>query len=148
MNLPACLSAPIFAPMVIALCCGQHRPSRILQSAAAVWMNEVELVMTLWKICVLTVFAIPISAWEFTEWCHVHAASKYPLVDGRIVNRTDYRRWGGVPATRLTIQTADGKVQVMAKETRHNTDRDSELVQFHYSGDPGREVFIEGGESP
>jgi len=101
-----------------------------------------------WKLAWLTIFAIPLGGWQFVEWWHARQALAYPLVAGRVVKRTEYRRWGGIPAGRLTIDSADATAHVVAEVANYEMERTPDVVRFHYSGDPSREVFLEGEDNP
>jgi hypothetical protein len=104
--------------------------------------------MTIWKLTWVTIFAIPLGGWQFVEWWHAHQAQRYPLVEGRVIERTEFRRWGGIPAGRLTIRSSAVAGDVVAEVAKYAMEQIPDDVRFHYSGDPTREVFVEGERNP
>ena len=104
--------------------------------------------MSLGKTIVITIFAVPLGAWQFSEWWHARSELRHPLVEGRVIQRTEYRRWGGIPAGRLSIALPDAKTHVVAEVAKYEMERIPDHVRFHYSGDSSREVFLEGEANP
>lgn len=101
-----------------------------------------------WKLLLILPFAIGIAINDTVEFIHILGAGDSPIVDGRIVSREEYRRWGGTPAGKLTIQIADTETIVVARTNRAAMSELPDEVRFQYTGDPDREVFIEGEEHP
>jgi hypothetical protein len=100
------------------------------------------------RLLVLLVFAVPLAVWFTAEWLHVAAAGGSPVVEGEVVRREETRRLGGIPAGQLTIRI-DGTDTLVTADTNRDAVRDlPDRVRFHYTGDPGREVFVEGEENP
>jgi hypothetical protein len=104
--------------------------------------------VTIWKLTWITIFAIPLGGWQFAEWWHAHQAKRYPLVEGHVINRTEFRRWGGIPAGRLTIRSSAVAGDVVAEVPKYAMEQIPDDVRFHYSGDPTREVYLEGESNP
>lgn len=82
------------------------------------------------------------------EHGHILGAGNAPLVEGQIVQREQTRRWGGIPAGKVTVRLLDEDVVVSAITLRSDMQKLPERVCFRYTGDPNREVFIEGEENP
>lgn len=101
-----------------------------------------------WKLIFVLPFAIGIAAGETVEYIHILGAVDAPIVEGTIVRREEFRRWGGVPAGKLTIELADQEVSVIARTNKEAMKKLPDKVRFQYTGDPEREVFIEGEEHP
>jgi hypothetical protein len=100
------------------------------------------------KAMFVLVFAILIGAVNFAEWLPIFAGRNAPIVTGTIVARQPIQRYGGVPGVDFTIRLAPG-VEVHALGGRYLMEKVPEQVQFRYSGDPTREVFLfEHEENP
>jgi len=97
---------------------------------------------------VLFVFATPLGFWYLAEAIHAWQSMKSPKVEGTVLTREEYRRFGGIPAGRLTIRLEDTNTVVTALVAKSALERFGTRVRFHYTGDPTREVFLEGEEDP
>jgi hypothetical protein len=96
---------------------------------------------------VLFAFAIPLGAIYFAECIHRWTASKYPIVEGTVVNREATHRWG-IPGGRFSIQLVATNILVFARVSKTALANAPSRVQFHFSGDPTRQVFLEGEDNP
>jgi hypothetical protein len=94
------------------------------------------------------VICVPLGAMLFGEWLHMWTARNYPLVEGTIIHREPFSRFGGIPAGRLSIRIAHTDTIVIAEVNKTAMENFPNGVRFHYSGNPAREVFLEGEENP
>jgi hypothetical protein len=101
-----------------------------------------------WKLLVILPFAIWIAATNTAEYLHIRGAGEAPVVEGDIINRAEYRHSGGIPGGKLTIQIVGQPATVTAITNKDAMKSLPQRVRFHYTGDPSREVFIEGEENP
>jgi hypothetical protein len=101
-----------------------------------------------WKLLFALPFFIGIAIWESAECIHILDAGDAPVVEGIIVEREEFRRWGGIPAGKLTVELAGETTTVIARTNKTAMEELPERVRFQYTGDPKREVFIEGEENP
>jgi hypothetical protein len=69
-------------------------------------------------------------------------------VEGTVLSKEEYCRFGGIPAGRVKIQIAETNAVVIALVNRSVLERLGQQVRFHYTGDPVEEVFLEGEEDP
>jgi hypothetical protein len=101
-----------------------------------------------WKLIVVFPFAIWIAVTHTSEYLHLRGAMDSPIVEGDIISRQKTRRSGGIPAGQLTIQIVGEKTTVTAITNLDDMKKLPRRVRFHFTGDPNREVFIEGEEHP
>ena len=100
------------------------------------------------KLIFILPFAIGIAAWETRESLHLWGALAAPIVEGDVIRREQFRRFGGILAGRLSIRIV-GTDTVVIAETNGQAIRELPArVRFRYTGDRGREVFVEGEEHP
>ena len=106
--------------------------------------------MGLPRLVLLTFAAVTvvIAVWHTAEAWHVLGATRSPLVAGEVIRREPWRRFGRVPAGRLSIRILGSDTVVVAETDRTALEGLPHRVRFHYTGDPGREVFVEGEEQP
>jgi hypothetical protein len=98
------------------------------------------------KMIFILPFAMGIAVWETHEFVHLCGAMGATVVEGDVIRRQEFRRFGGIPAGRLSIRIV-GTDTVVIVETNKQAMRDlPERVRFRYTGDPKREVFVEGEE--
>ena len=97
---------------------------------------------------VIFIFATPLGIWYLAEAVHAWSAMSSPQVDGIVLARAEDRRFGGIPAGRMTIKIENTDIVVTARVNRAALDRFGKRVRFHYTGDPTREVFLDGEEDP
>ena len=100
------------------------------------------------KLIFVLPFAIGIAAWETQEFLHAWRAQGAPIVEGDVIKREEFRRFGGIPAGRLSIRIVGSDALVIAETNKAAMQALPERVRFHYTGDPDREVFVEGEEHP
>jgi hypothetical protein len=100
------------------------------------------------KLIVALPFAIGIAAWHTQEYLHLRGALGAPVVDGVVIRREEFRRFGGIPAGRLSIRIVGTDTVVIAETNKQSMQTLPGRVRFHYTGDPGREVFVEGEGHP
>jgi hypothetical protein len=93
-------------------------------------------------------FVIGIAIAESIEYAHILGAGNAPIVAGDIIRRAWFQRWGGIPGAELTIKLVEQDVTVIAHTNKDDMQNLPQRVRFQYTGDPGREVFIEGEEHP
>ena len=102
-----------------------------------------------WPILVvISLFAFPLGGAEFVKLVEIWRVRSAPLVQGKVLQREEIRKWGGIPATRLTIKVTNSEDTVTAVMPNHTAETFGGLVQFHYSGDPGQTVHLEGEDNP
>jgi len=97
---------------------------------------------------VIFIFAMPLGGWYLAEAIHAWSGMNGPQVDGIVLKREEYRRFGGIPAGRVTIKIENTETVVTAEVNRAALERFGKRVRFHYTGDPTREVFLDGEENP
>jgi hypothetical protein len=100
------------------------------------------------KLIVTLPFAIAIAAWQTQEYVHLRGALGTPVVDGDVIRREEFRRFGGIPAGRLSIRIVGTDTIVIAETNKQKMQELPGRVRFHYTGDPSREVFVEGEGHP
>ena len=82
------------------------------------------------------------------EAFHVFAVRNAPVVTGRVLSREPIREFS-VPRVDFTIQIEGTETLVHAHTQRYLIAKIPDTVQFHYNGDPNREVFLfEHEENP
>jgi hypothetical protein len=102
-----------------------------------------------WPILVvISVFALPLGGAGFTNLVEIWKVRSAPIVHGEILTREDVRKWGGIPATRLTIQVSNREDRVFAVMPEHTAAQFGRFVRFHYSGGPQHVVHVEGEDNP
>ena len=76
------------------------------------------------------------------------AVRNAPIVTGHIVSREPIREYS-VPRVDFTIKIDGTETEVHAHAQRDSMTKVPEVVRFHYSGDPAKEVFLfEQEENP
>ncbi len=100
------------------------------------------------KLIVALPFAVVLAAWHAQEYLHVWGARNAPVVEGDVMRREQFRRSGGIPAGRLSIRIVGTDTMVVAETNKQAMQELPDRVRFHYTGDPNREVFVEGEEHP
>jgi hypothetical protein len=95
----------------------------------------------------ITVVALWLGSFEFLTLIQSLGARSLPIAKGRILQREEISRWGGLPLAKLTIREATRGDTVLAVMHNHIADKFSGLVEFHYAGDPREEVQI-GEDNP
>jgi hypothetical protein len=93
-------------------------------------------------------FALGLAIWHTVEFVHLCGAWHAPVVEGTVIDRKPIRRFGGIPAGQLSIRIAGTDTVVVARTNKHAMKELPDQVQFRYTGDPNREVFIQGEEHP
>jgi hypothetical protein len=104
-------------------------------------MNRLQL---LW----VAAFGLGIAVWESGESIHLLAALPYPVVEGEVISREPFKRFGGIDAGRLKVRIVGSNTVVTAETNRPDLKNLPHCVRFRYTGDPGREVFLWGEENP
>lgn len=100
-----------------------------------------------WKLVAAFPFALGIAVWQSVEYVHILGAGDAPIVEGDIIRREDYSR-AGIPGGKLTIRLVGQNITVTANTNKVAMKDLPQRVRFQYTGDPDREVFIEGEEHP
>ena len=102
-----------------------------------------------WPILVvISAFALLLGGAEFIKLVEIWKVRSAPIVQGEVLRREEIRKWGGIPATRLTIQVAKREDKVFAVMPNHTAAQLGRVVQFHYSGDPRQVVHVDGEDNP
>ncbi|MFC1806074.1 hypothetical protein ACFL09_03745 [Planctomycetota bacterium] len=97
---------------------------------------------------ILFVFCYPIGAWELWEYLVILRAQSHPVVEGTVITREEFRRCGGIPAGKFTIEIDETGETVVARTSAHVLAKMPDRVRFHYTGDPAKEVFLQGEGNP
>jgi hypothetical protein len=97
---------------------------------------------------ILFVFCYPIGAWHLWEYLTILRAQSHPVVQGTVIAREEFRRFGGIPAGRFTIEIDQTGEIVVARTGAYVLARMPDRVRFHYAGDPTKEVFLQGEHNP
>ena len=83
------------------------------------------------------------------EYYHNWEARNAPLVEGDVIRRDVVESLGGFRHMgRMTIRIVETNTLVIAETNSTDLKELPNRVQFHYTGDPSREVFVEGEEDP
>ena len=99
-------------------------------------------------IALFFVVCFPFGISEVMEYLYLLHARSFPVFQGKIIQREEIRRWGGIPGGRLTIKI-DGVEKPGFAITNKTTAKEMPLnVRFHYTGDPKEEIYIEGEDNP
>ena len=77
----------------------------------------------------------------FVEAVDIFSVRNAPIVEGRIVSRAAIRQYS-VPRVDFTIRIAGTDTEVHARAQQKLITNAPEVVRFHYSGNPSREVFL------
>lgn len=93
-------------------------------------------------------FALALAVEETVAYAHVWGVRDAPFVEGDVIHREAFRRFGGVPAGRLSIRIVGTDTVVIAETNKQALRELPARVRFRYNGDPWREVFVEGEEDP
>jgi len=104
--------------------------------------------LNIYIVVILFVFGSPIGLWELSEYLHMRRAEQFPVRQGMIVQREEIRRFGGIPAGRLSVKT-DGIQQPLIAITNLTFAQEEPVrVRFHFTGNPVDEIFLEGEGNP
>ncbi|MBC8357238.1 MAG: hypothetical protein H8E66_35155 [Planctomycetes bacterium] len=107
----------------------------------ASWTNRLQFLF-------LSIIAFPVGLFGFIEFAAGINASTWPIRAGDVVARTETNRWIVFPSSRLSILLENDGPTVHAVVAGSEGERIPNQVRVHYSGNPDREVRIDGEESP
>ena len=98
-----------------------------------------------WPILVvISLFAFPLGGAEFVKLVEIWRVRSAPLVQGKVLQREEIRKWGGIPATRLTIKVTNSEDTVTAVMPNHTAETLGGLVQFTIQETRGRLCILKG----
>ena len=104
--------------------------------------------ITAGKMVFVIVLAVLAGAVFSLEAIHVFEVRNAPIVSGHVVSREPIQQYS-VPRADFTIRIDGGEMEVHAHTQRYLISKVPDVVRFHYSGDPAREVFLfEHEENP
>ena len=117
-------------------------PINLKQARERSWTCQLVLAVILWPL--MFYFGI----WALKEHRRVEAVSKYPIVEGVIID--GYRKKINWMVTRpyLTIQIKGEDTTVNALLMQNGIADFPRNVSFHYSGNPNEEVYLEQESNP
>jgi len=76
------------------------------------------------------------------EWQKVRNDKKFPIVKGSVVERKPIIYKGIIPGVKFSIKIGNSNVIVHANTQRYLMSKVANEVNFRYSGNPNREVFL------
>ncbi len=79
--------------------------------------------------------------WFSADALRVFEARNAPIVSGRVIARTPVRE-SSVPRVDFTIQITGLGTKVHAHTGRYLMNKIPDVVRFHYTGNPERDVFL------
>ena len=78
----------------------------------------------------------------FMEWQKIRHDKKSPLVKGFVVKREPIIYKGIIPGAKFLIKVENSDETVHAKTQRYLLNKIPDRVNFHYTGNPTREVYL------
>ena len=100
------------------------------------------------KMLLVSAIAAVFGGYMLYTWLPIAADRNFPIVTGTVTQRMPIDE-GGIPRVDFTIELLEQPVVVHARAQRYLITVVPNEVQFRYSGDPDREVFLmEHEENP
>ncbi len=100
------------------------------------------------KLLLVMVVGIPATIFLFVDFLHSLPSPTDRLVQGQVVGREMGTAALGIQRPLLTVQLDDADVLVQASLSMNDIDDMPDHVTFYYSGDPGREVYLQEETNP